>query len=131
MLACDDEGVFDIEAAPVDVFVVDTTGGAAALAITEELRRAGISADRAFDGRSMKAQMKAADRSGATTAVIVGADELDAGTVLVKPLRGDGEQLTVKRGELVDHLRADLDPTPDLIGNVRVRPRDDLPQMAW
>ena len=64
LLACDDEGVFAAPATPVDVFVVDTTGGAAALAITEE-RAAGISADRAFDGRSMKAQMKAADRSGA------------------------------------------------------------------
>ena len=30
-----------------------------------ELRRAGIAADRAFDGRSMKSQMKSADRSGA------------------------------------------------------------------
>ena len=34
--------------------------------------RAGISADRSFDQRSMKAQMKAADRSGADVAVIVG-----------------------------------------------------------
>ena len=82
LLACDDEEVFDVAGDRIDVFVVDTTGGAAALAITEELRRAGISADRAFDGRSMKAQMKAADRSGAATAIIVGADELDAGTVL-------------------------------------------------
>ena len=105
LLACDDEGVFDIEPAPVDVFVVDTTGGAASLAITEELRRAGLSADRAFDGRSMKAQMKAADRSGATAAIIVGPDELDAGTVVLRPLRGDGEQVTVARAELVDHLR--------------------------
>ena len=105
LLACDDEGVFDIEPAPIDVFVVDTAGGAAALAITEELRRAGISADRAFDGRSMKSQMKAADRSGAATAIIVGADELDAGTVVVKPLRSEGEQVTVQRAELVHHLR--------------------------
>ena len=105
LLACDDEEVFDAPPASVDVFVVDTTGGAAALAITEQLRRAGVSADRAFDGRSMKAQMKAADRSGAKTAVIVGADELDAGTVVLKPLRGDGEQVTVPRSELVTRLR--------------------------
>ncbi len=76
--------MFDASPASVDVFVVDTTGGAAALAITEQLRREGVSADRAFDGRSMKAQMKAADRSGAKTAVIVGADELDAGTVVAQ-----------------------------------------------
>ncbi len=105
LIACDDEGVFDAPEASVDVFVVDTTGGAVALAITEELRRAGVSADRAFDGRSMKAQMKAADRSGAKTAIIVGADELDAGTVLLRPMRGDGEQVTVPRAELADRLR--------------------------
>jgi histidyl-tRNA synthetase len=104
LLACDDEGVFAAPATPVDVFVVDTTGGAVALSITEELRAAGISADRAFDGRSMKAQMKAADRSGAATAVIVGDDELAAGTVLVRPLRDDGEQATVGRTELVERL---------------------------
>ena len=51
LLACDDEEVFDTPAKMgVEVFVVDTTGGAAALAITEELRRAGgRPADRAFD----------------------------------------------------------------------------------
>ncbi|MEZ5234843.1 MAG: His/Gly/Thr/Pro-type tRNA ligase C-terminal domain-containing protein [Acidimicrobiales bacterium] len=45
----------------------------------DELRRAGIGADRAFDGRSMKSQMKAADRSGARVALIVGSQELEAG----------------------------------------------------
>ncbi len=49
--------------------------------------------------------MKAADRSGASTAVIVGAAELDAGTALVKPLRGDGEQVAVPRADLVARLR--------------------------
>jgi histidyl-tRNA synthetase len=86
------------------VFVVDTTGGAVALALTEELRQAGISADRAFDNRSMKAQMKAADRSGATWAVIVGDAEHEAGTALVRPLREAGEQTIVPRAELVAHL---------------------------
>ena len=106
LLACDDEEVFDAPSRSVDVFVVDTAGGAAGLAITEELRREGISADRAFGGRSMKSQMKSADRSGARIALIVGADELNAGTVLLKPLRGDGEQIPVPRHELVDQLRA-------------------------
>jgi histidyl-tRNA synthetase len=106
LLACDDEAVFDGPAEAVDVFVVDTTGGAAALSITEELRRVGISADRAFDHRSMKAQMKAADRSGAATAVIVGDDELASGVVLLRSMRGDGEQVAVRRAELVERLQA-------------------------
>jgi len=108
LLACDDEGVFGAPERSVDVFVVDTTGGAEALAITEHVRRSGRSADRAYDGRSMKAQMKAANRSGAAVAVIVGDDELAAGTAVVRPLRGDGEQIVVTRPDLLNHLEAVL-----------------------
>jgi histidyl-tRNA synthetase len=105
LLACDDEGVFPAKPAAVEVFVVDTTGGTEALAITEQLRQAGRSADRAYDQRSMKAQMRAADRSGAALVVIVGPDELGAGTAVVRRLR-DGEQTTVSRTELVSQLES-------------------------
>ena len=105
LLACDDEGVFGPPPGAVDVFVVDTTGGREALIITDDLRVAGLRADRAYENRSMKSQMKAADRSGAAIAVLVGSDELAAGTVTVRPLRGDGEQRAVPRNELTSHLR--------------------------
>ena len=116
LLACDDEGVFPAPASAVDVFVVDTTGGAEALAITEQLRRSGRSADRAFDGRSMKAQMKAADRSKATLAVIIGDDERAGGTAVVRPLRDGGDQRVVDRAELVD-------PRPRRAGRTRHEPQ--------
>ncbi len=106
LLACDDEGVFASEQRPLDAFVVDVTGGVAALAITNELRSVGLAADRGFDGRSMKAQMKLANRSGATFAVIVGDDELASGTVVIKPMARDGgEQRSVPRSELISHLK--------------------------
>ncbi len=109
LIACDDEGVFAAPAAAVDVFVVDTNGGAEALAITHELRAAGISADRAFDNRSMKSQMKGADRSGAAFAVIVGSDEAAAATAVVRPLRGEhGDQVTVPRSDLLTYLQKAL-----------------------
>jgi histidyl-tRNA synthetase len=110
LLACDDEGVFEATVRPVEVFVVDTTGGREALTITEQLRRAGRSADRAYDNRSMKAQMKAADRSGAALAVIVGDDERAAGTAVVRALRQHaGEtQTVVARTDLLTHLEAIL-----------------------
>ena len=91
------------------MFVVDTTGGREALALTDELRSAGLRADRAFDDRSMKAQMKAADRSGAPLALIVGTDELAAGLVAVRSLREQGEQELVARAEIVDAVRKLLD----------------------
>jgi histidyl-tRNA synthetase len=103
LLACDAEGVFPAPPARLDAFVVDVTGGAHARSLTAELRRAGLAADRAWDGRSMKAQMKLADRSGAAVALIVGEDEAETGTVTVRPLRG-GDQEVVKRDEVVDRL---------------------------
>src|SRR5205085_424764 len=62
LLACDAEGAFPVPEGLVDVFVIDTIGGVAATIHAAELREAGIGADRAFDGRSMKAQFKQADR---------------------------------------------------------------------
>jgi histidyl-tRNA synthetase len=108
LLACDDEGVFAAPDSAVDVFVVDTAGGAAAMSITAELRSGGISADRSYENRSMKAQMKGANRSGAEFAVIVGTDELDSGTAVVKPLRTDGDQVIVSRSDLLTDLRSRL-----------------------
>jgi histidyl-tRNA synthetase len=125
LLACDDEGAFAPPASRLTVFVVDTTGGAEALAITAMCRAAGFAADRAYDNRSMKSQMKAADRSGAEYAVIVGSNELAAGVVVLRPLRAerpvggtdsggagganggidDGLQFEVPREQLIETLK--------------------------
>jgi histidyl-tRNA synthetase len=108
LLACDAEGVFGEPESTLDVFVVDTTDGSAARDIAHELRRAGLRADRAFDGRSMKAQMKAAGRSGARVAVIVGEQEAADGTATVRDLRR-AEQKVVSRGEVVGLVRTLLE----------------------
>ncbi len=104
LLACDAEGVFPGPATSLDAFVVDTTDGAAARDLSHELRRAGLRADRAFAGRSMKAQMKAAGRSGARVAVIVGDQERAEGTATVRDL-ARGEQEIVPRDQVVDRVR--------------------------
>jgi histidyl-tRNA synthetase len=96
LLACDAEGKFGADPALVDVFVIDTTGGTEATTLVAELRRAGLSVDRSFDARSMKSQMKSADRSGALVAVIVGSDEVTAGEATIRPLRA-GESATQTR----------------------------------
>ncbi|HUO48355.1 MAG TPA: histidine--tRNA ligase [Acidimicrobiales bacterium] len=101
LLACDAEGVFGAAPAPPAAFVVDLVDGRAARDLVAELRGAGLGAERAYDGRSLKAQLKLADRSAATVALIVGADEAAAGTVTLRPLRGEGEQRQVPRGEVV------------------------------
>ena len=105
LLACDDEGVFAAEPLAIDAFVVDTTGGLEALRLTAELRAAGLTADRAYENRSMKAQMKVADRSGAAFAVIIGSNELAEGAVTVRPLRSDDGQQLIARSTLIDYLK--------------------------
>ncbi len=81
------------------------------MALTAELRRAGLRADRAFDGRSMKSQFKSADRSGALVALVVGPQEVAEGTVGLRPLRSDAEQRSVPRAAIVDELEAFLAET--------------------
>lgn len=104
LLACDDEGVFVADPVVLDAFVVDVTGGLHGVAITAELRAAGSAVDRGYDNRSMKAQMKLANRSGARFALIVGDDEIAAGTVVVKAMHGESEQLAVPRSEISSYL---------------------------
>jgi len=109
LLACDAEGAFAPAPRPLDAFVVDVAGGESARQLTASLRAAGLSADRAFDGRSMKSQIKAADHSGASLALIVGPEELAAGTVLVRPLRDDGGQHPVALADAVAAVRRELE----------------------
>jgi histidyl-tRNA synthetase len=99
-------------AAPVpapDVYVVAVGDAALAVALplAEELRDAHppVRVETHCGGGGFKAQMRRADRSGAALAIILGDDEVAAGTVAVKPLRGDGGQLTLPRAGLVAALR--------------------------
>ena len=103
LLACDAEGVFAVPGNLLDVFVVDTTGGAAARDLTAELRAAGVRTDRAWDGRSFKSQMKAALRSGARLAVVV-----EPEGVSVRTLQEKGEAEAVDLAEVADVVRRRL-----------------------
>ena len=103
LLACDAEGVFPVPPDLLDVFVVDTTGGEAARDLTTKLRRSGLRADRAWDDRSFKSQMKSAIRSGAKLAVVV-----EPEGVSVRTLQEKGEARAVERSEVVDVVRRRL-----------------------
>lgn len=59
-------------------------------------------------GGSVKSQIKKADKSGATIALIMGEDEAASGTIGVKYLREDKAQETVAQSELVSVLTTNL-----------------------
>jgi histidyl-tRNA synthetase len=88
-------------AAPgIDVYLVHQGEAAARLAprVAEGLRDQGIDVLFNCGGGSFKSQMKKADASAATFAVIIGDDEASAGEVTLKYLRNeDGQKGTQKR----------------------------------
>lgn len=90
----------------VDVYVVAAGDGtrAEAFALATRLRAAGISCDLDHLERSLKGQMKDADRAGARYAVLVGASELEQGTATVRDLSA-GEQESVPLDGLEEWLR--------------------------
>ncbi len=69
------------------------------------VRAAGISADMDFEARSMKAQMRAANRKGALLTLILGDGELEKGCVIVKDMREGGEQQEVPLDRFMETLR--------------------------
>jgi histidyl-tRNA synthetase len=108
LIACDAEGVFPAVGPAVDAFVVNGLGPDAAQLVTllvTELREDGLRAERAYGDRSVKAQWKVADKSGARYAVMLGRAEAERHTVGVKDLRS-GEQVEVPRDAVAGWLQA-------------------------
>jgi histidyl-tRNA synthetase len=107
LLAAEAEGLFAEDQPLIDVFVIDLTGGDSARDLSFGLRGVGIATDRAFDARSMKAQLRAADRSGARIALIVGNDEREQNIVTIRVLRGENahHQEQVERTRVADRVK--------------------------
>jgi histidyl-tRNA synthetase len=83
-----------VDTAPYcDAYIVHQGSGtaAAAFAVAERLRDAGLDVILHAGAASLKAQMRRADACGAEFAVIIGEAELAAGSAGLKPMRGGGE----------------------------------------
>jgi histidyl-tRNA synthetase len=72
--------------------------------LLQELRHAGIRADKDYQDRKMKAQLKQADRLGARFVAIIGEDELKKHVVVLKQME-TGEQREVPIDQLVSELK--------------------------
>ncbi len=89
----------------VDVFLA-TLGDAAeehAGGLAAELRAAGFSVERSAD-RKLKRALEVANKTGARFALILGDNEIAAGTYQLKDM-ASGEQTSLRREELAGHLR--------------------------
>ena len=92
--------------AEVCVIGMGEAESAPALLLAETLRdtQPGLRVVCLCGGGSLKSQMKRADRVGARVALILGEEEVAAGEVSVKPMRGQGEQRRVARAALAKEL---------------------------
>ncbi|MHA6804949.1 histidine--tRNA ligase [Salinifilum ghardaiensis] len=109
LLACETEGLDIGDTAHCDVYCVPLGEEAKRrlVVVAGQLRRAGIRVDMSYGGRGLKGAMKAAGRSGARFALVLGERDLAAGTAQLKEL-DSGEQRPVEletaRDEVVGAL---------------------------
>ena len=94
LLALEQQDLLPESPPAADVFFIALGDAAAAVALPllHELRQGGIRALMDYAGRSMKAQMKQANKSGARYAVILGDDELAQHTAVVRDMAGSTQK---------------------------------------
>jgi histidyl-tRNA synthetase len=81
------------------VALVDERSAKDSLIFAEKLRRSGLKGEVGFAAKSMKAQLRYANKINAQKCFIFGADEYENGTVTIKDMAEGGEQETVSRTE--------------------------------
>jgi histidyl-tRNA synthetase len=79
-----------------------------AFKILNQLQREGIYAEMDFSGKSLKAQLRRADKLNCRYTIMIGENELATGSAQLKHMV-DGEQQTIQLDGLLDGLRALLD----------------------
>ena len=90
-----------------DVFVV-TLGEEAKLKVfnlVHQLRSGGISVERDYDGGSIKSQMRKANRSASSFALIIGENEIKSGNYQLKNMQ-DGKQSNITADSCVEEIKA-------------------------
>ena len=96
---------------PPDAYLVSLGEDALAanLSLAETLRNAGFSVVASMEPKSMKAQMRAAGKTSAPFALILGDDELRRGVVVCKDMRSS-EQSEVQKEDVAQFLSRELAP---------------------
>ena len=100
MLILQAQGIELPEDKPCEIFLVSMGDAASrrAFALCDQLHRCGVAAEVDVCGRSLKAQMKYANKLGAAFTMVLGDDELQQGKAQVKNMK-TGEVSTISLGE--------------------------------
>lgn len=107
LLAAIAENTLPVQSFTSDLFIIPMSEDfkSFALQLAAKTRESGFSVEVAFGDRSLKGAMKAADKSGARFAAVIGESERESGSVELKRM-SDGTSISVKIGELHKVLEA-------------------------
>ncbi|MGI6777478.1 MAG: histidine--tRNA ligase [Acetivibrionales bacterium] len=103
------QGIRLPEPGGIDIFIA-TIGDKAdkyANRLVFQLRQQGISAEKDLMGRSLKAQMKYADKLGAAYVVVLGDEEIESNKAVLKNMKS-GEQKDISLDTVLDRLKNNL-----------------------
>ncbi len=106
MMLMENTGCAFPEPRGVDIYLAgaDGAGRDAAMALAEQMRSSGICAETDHMERSVKAQLKYADKIGARYVVVIGSSEIESGSINVKRM-SDGSEAPVPIGTLKDFMQ--------------------------
>lgn len=109
LMVLESKGLLPEKISDVKVYVANIGEKADIFAqkLVNDLRLSGISAEKDLMSRSLKAQMKYADKIGAEYTVVVGDDEIEKGIVTVKNML-NGEHKEIEIASLQGYLEEDL-----------------------
>ena len=106
LLALESQNLLPEKNRSVDAYVVALGEKAQAegFKLLNSLRQQGLSAAMDFAGRSMKAQMKQANKMGAKYSVILGEDEISEGVVMLRSME-DSSQAKVPMNQVAEKIK--------------------------
>lgn len=109
LMACEKENLKLANDNLVDIFLVPIGRNAQQLSVSllRNLRNANLACDMAYGDKGLKGAMKAADKSGARFAVVLGDEEVANAQVQIKDL-SNSSQVQVSIGDMVKHLEQAL-----------------------
>jgi histidyl-tRNA synthetase len=114
IMSMQDQGIVPPALKKPEVFVAYLNDAAKLVAVklVNDLRSAGIGARIAFGGRSLKAQMKDANRTQCRFALILGDDELANNTVILRDLT-KSEQAVIARDQAITSVANAVTDVPE------------------
>ncbi|MEX2585548.1 MAG: histidine--tRNA ligase, partial [Balneolaceae bacterium] len=107
LIACEELGIELGETVTPDLYLVTLGDDAREWAVTalKQIREGGISATTDYSGRSMKAQMKDANRENARYTLLVGSQELKDGAFTLRDMK-QSEEEALSLDRIIEKLRS-------------------------